>query len=117
VPPTPPRPRAEESELQGWGRLPFDATLGLLGVVEAMHQGISRLPGTGAGPSPGRTRGLTGLVYRIIRAVTRATGAGVHAGLSLAPRRLGEPSARREAVLAALNGVLGDHLVASGNPP
>ena len=111
----PPPLRAEPTDLQGWGRLPFDATLGLIGVVEAMHRRIGRLPGGGDGGTPDRTRGLTGLVYRAIRGATRIAGAGVQLGLSGVPGR-GGSSERREAVLAALNGVLGDHLVATGNP-
>ncbi len=116
VPPAPPKRPVEETDLRGWVRLPFDATLGLIGVVEAMHRRISSLPGAGTDPVPDRTRGLTGLVYRTIRGVTRAVGAGVELGLSRVPPGRGGRSARREAMLAALNGVLGDHLLASGNP-
>ena len=117
-PPAPPR-SAEASDLQGWSRLAFDATLGLTGVVEAMHRGVTRLPGLGPGLAPDRTRGLTGLVYRSIRGVTRLAGLGVDLALS----RVGEAGApggaraeQREALLAALNGVVGDHLAATDNP-
>jgi pimeloyl-ACP methyl ester carboxylesterase len=70
----------------------------------------------------GRTRGITGLVYRSVHGVTRTVGVGLDAALAaMLPwleRRVGapaEPSAEREAVLAALNGVLGDHLADTGN--
>ena len=117
-PPAPPR-SAEASDLQGWSRLAFDATLGLTGVVEAMHRGVTRLPGLGPGLAPDRTRGLTGLVYRSIRGVTRLAGLGVDLALSRVGEGgavTGERSEQREALLAALNGVVGDHLAATDNP-
>lgn len=92
------------SDLRGLNRLVIDATAGVTGVVEAMHHSIAWVPGAG-------------LVYRSIRGITRLVGGGIDA--ALAPfTSLGEGSSStgREAVLAALNGVLGDHLVATGNP-
>lgn len=105
------------SDLRGLNRLAINATMGVTDVVEAMHHNIFRFPGGLAEPSRGRTSGITGLVYRSIRGITRIVGGGVDA--TLAPfSRLGEGSSstRREAVLAALNGVSGDHLAATGNP-
>jgi hypothetical protein len=92
------------SDLRGLNRLAIDATVGATDVVEAMHHNIARVPGAG-------------LVYRSIRGITRLAGSGIDA--AFAPfTRLGEGSSspRREALLAALNGVLGDHLAATGNP-
>jgi len=55
-----------------------------------------------------------------VRGVTRAVGGSVDTLLgALAPaigERAGLPSPEREAVLAALNGVLGDHLAKTANP-
>jgi pimeloyl-ACP methyl ester carboxylesterase len=85
-------------------RLVIDATAGVTDVAEAMHRNIAWVPGAG-------------LVYRCIRGITRLVGGGIDVGL--APfSALGEggSSTGREAVLAALNGVLGDHLAATGNP-
>lgn len=106
--------------LRGWGRLAVDATLGLTGVVEAMHHEIARAPFPFllGRPSRGRTRGITGLVYRSIRGTARLLGLAYEAaldGLGPAPEER-SPTPRREAVLAALNGVVGDHLAATGNP-
>jgi len=100
------------ADLRGLSRLVIDATTGVTDVVEAMHHNIVRPPGV-----PGRTRGITGLVYRSIRGITRLVGGGIDAGLApFTPLGEGSSSSGREAVLAALNGVLGDHLAASGNP-
>ena len=85
-----------------------------------MHQRIARAPGGTA--ADGRTSGITGLVYNSIRGVTRIVGGSLDALLgALAPlledrAEQAEPSPQREAVVAALNGVLGDHLAATGNP-
>ena len=106
------------SDLRGLGRLARDATVGLTDVVEAMHHTIARKPGILGEPPKGRPGGITGLVYKSVRGVTRLVGGGVDALLGvLAPLIAERPSSQeREAVLAALNGVLGDYLVASGNP-
>jgi hypothetical protein len=105
------------ADLRGWGRLALDATLGLTGVVEAMHLNISRAPAILGAPVRGSTRGITGLVYSTIRSVTRLVGMAFEAATrrpqASAERR---PSPDREAVLAALNGVVGDHLAATENP-
>jgi hypothetical protein len=106
------------ADLHGWGLLACDAVIGLAGVVESMHHGIARAPGILGPPVEGRTRGITGLVYGTIRGAARLAGAGLDAALAPLARRRRErlPSATREAVLAALNGVVGDHLAATGNP-
>ena len=83
-----------------------------------MHRTIAGSVDAGAAQAPGRTRGITGLVYKSVRGVTRLVGGGLDAILAqLAPTLAGRVSSPgREAVLAALNGVLGDYLAATGNP-
>lgn len=107
------------SGLQGVARLLVDAVAGVTDIVEEMHRNIAGLsPVVGRAPG-GRTRGITGLVYRNVRRVTGVVGSGLDVALArLAPliTGIGVSRARREAVLAALNGVLGDYLVSSGNP-
>jgi hypothetical protein len=106
------------ADVRGIARLATQATAGLTDLVEAMHQTIARpLHGVGR-RADGRTRGITGLVYRTVRGVTRLVGGGLDAVLGrLQPTLVGRrSSAGREAVLAALNGVLGDYLAATGNP-
>jgi hypothetical protein len=114
------------ADMRGAAQLAVDATAGLVDLVEAVHAGIARAPGLPA-PADGRTRGITGLVYRTVRGVTRLAGGGVDALLGLLATDLApgdgvqapdasSPWPAREALVAALNGVLGDHLEASCNP-
>lgn len=111
--------RLQPEDLRGVARLGVGAAEKITELVEALHAAIARVPGTAA-PSPAdRTRGITGLVYAGVRGAMRLTGLGLDAALRrLAPRRIGElPSSEaRGAAIAALNGVLGDHLAASRNP-
>ncbi len=83
-----------------------------------MHHNIARVPVVTASTENGRASGIAGFVYRTVRGVTRVVGGGIDAGLALlSPTLAGVPNMRaREAVLSALNGVLGDHLVSSKNP-
>ena len=106
------------SDLRGAGSLTIDAVKGITDLVEAMHHTITRLGGVLGDPGQQRTTGFTGMVYRNIRTVTELVGSGMDAlldKLSLIIEEK-ESSPEREAVLAALNGVLGDHLVARDNP-
>lgn len=83
--------------------------MGVTDLVEAEHRGIS--------PAP--TSHIAGFVYRCVRGVTRAVGGGIDAALGRLGSLLGKEdgsSRGREALVAALNGVVGDHLAATGNP-
>jgi hypothetical protein len=111
------------SDLQGTVRLATEATTGITDLVEAVHERVARLPGLPPPGRAGRTRGITGWVYRSVRGVTHLVGGSAEALLGLLPARPTQPthparlpSPRREALVAAVNGVLGDHLAASGNP-
>ena len=106
------------SDLHGFSRMTIDAVAGLTDLVEAMHHNIAGTPALLGKPKPGRTSGVTGLVYHSIRGVTRLVGGGIDAVLGKLVPLFGEKhsSPEREAVLAALNGVLGDYLEAGKNP-
>lgn len=82
-----------------------------------MHANIAARLGFG-GTQRERAHGISGFVYRCVRGVTEAVGAGVDALLATVPSSGSDrpPAPAREALLAALNGVLGDHLLASANP-
>jgi hypothetical protein len=84
-----------------------------------MHDEIARARFALGKPGEGRTRGITGLVYRTIRGTARVLGSGYAAALDRLDATAEEPAAaspRREAFRAALNGVVGDHLAATRNP-
>ena len=108
----------KNSDLRGAVRLVTDATAGLTDLVEAMHERIGRLPGSAPPTQDGRTGGISGLVYKTIRGVTRLVGGSIEALLQLLAPQLGadDSNPEREAVVAALNGVLGDYLAATDNP-
>jgi hypothetical protein len=101
------------SDLRGYSRLGVDALAGLTDLVEAMHLSIA-----GAAPEQTSARGITGLVYAGVRGVAGLVGQGLDLGLARLVTPLAEGSSwpGREALLAALNGVLGDYLAASANP-
>ena len=111
------------TDARGVARLATLATAGVTDIAEGVHRSVLGSMGLPGGKATGRTRGLTGLVYQGIRGVTRLVDVGLQAALlRLEPflDRSSETSAapppEREAVLAALNGVMGDRLAADGNP-
>ncbi len=119
------RPAALIRDLRGGLRLITDGVGGVTGLVESLHGRIARVAPPLGRVADAPTRGITGLVYRSIRGTTGLVGAGLDAALARLQEQLqaqlqDEPDAqsgrRREAVVAALNGVLGDHLLRSGNP-
>ncbi len=114
-----PKPRhLRLSDLRGIQRLAADATLGVTDLVETMHRTIAGVPGILGDAPAGRTRGITGFVYKSVRGVTRVVGGGVDALLGALEPLVAQPpsSPQREAALAVINGVFGDYLEASGNP-
>ena len=119
---TPKTARTTVDDLRGATRLAIEATRGVTDLVEAMHHSIAGGPSVLGRPLEGPTRLLTGPVYGSIRGVTRLVGAGIDVALALLAPLLapllaeGPPGREREAVLAALNGVLGDYLAEIGNP-
>jgi pimeloyl-ACP methyl ester carboxylesterase len=119
------QPLLQAADLRGAARLTTDAVAGIASLVEAMHSRIASLRGLGFGdiaPNEERTRGIPGLVYKTVRGVTHLVGGSAEALLRWLEPMLAAadphqpPRPERESVLAALNGVLGDHLAASDNP-
>lgn len=106
------------TDLRGVGRLAVDAVSSVTDIAEALHAAIGSLSPVVGPPGPNRTAGISGWVYRGVRGVTRGVGFGVDALLAplAANPTPAQLSTRREALLAALNGVLGDHLEATANP-
>jgi hypothetical protein len=130
-PKNPPHPKSavrhlRASDAHGIVLLATHATRGVTGISEGVHHAVWRTLGASASKTAGeatdQTSGITGLVYQAIRGVTNWVEKGLSATLTkLQPLlesadQAASDSPERAAVLAALNGVLGDHLAASGNP-
>lgn len=126
------------SDLQGLSQLATQGVLGVAGLAESVHGNVykavaapfgllgSRFIDAAPGASGVKPTGITGLVYGSVRGITRLAGGTVNAAIvKAAPllndfisQRFGAPasSPEREAVLSAINGVLGDQLLATANP-
>lgn len=123
-PPAPKNPlkHLHPSDYLGLARLATQATVGVADISEAVNQNVWLTLGVPGGSRAGRARGLTGLVYKSVRGVTQVVAGSVDAVLgrlipmldAIGPDR--SSSSQREAVLAALNGVMGDQLQRTGNP-
>jgi pimeloyl-ACP methyl ester carboxylesterase len=107
-----------ESDIRGAGNLTIDSIAGITNLVESMHHTIASLGGILGEPNQNRMTGITGMVYRNIRTVSGLVGGSIDLLLKQFSSLLGEKysSPEREVVLAALNGVLGDHLATRNNP-
>ena len=98
------------------------ATHNVTRIVEGVHQSIWSTLGAPAGKTKEQTRGVTGFVFKSIHGITQLLGTAADQALtrieSLLPTDVIESdnSPQREAVLAALNGVMGDRLEESKNP-
>ena len=110
--------RVHGADLRGINRLTLAGIAGVVDLVEAMHYNIASVPGRLAKPRRERTTGITRLVYQSIRGVVGIVEYGLDKLLARLDPLLGERSTwpGREALLAALNGVLGDYLASSRNP-
>ena len=122
-PPSPKSPKhLHSSDLRGVAQLATQATAGVVRIAEGVHQSVRSSLGIPGGKEPGQTGGITGLVYKSVHGVTQLVGKGVDTLLARLPPALDSAQAapagspQREAVLAALNGVMGDHLLESHNP-
>jgi hypothetical protein len=118
------------SDIRGLAQLATQGTLGITELVERVQGNVykavaapfgaagQKFVDRTAGTSGVRQRGITGLVYGSVKGVTRLAGGGVDALLSRVAPRAGPQasSPQREALLAALNGVLGDQLLDTANP-
>ncbi|MEN1727712.1 MAG: alpha/beta hydrolase [Pseudomonadota bacterium] len=104
-------------DVAGASRLLVQGVIGITDVVEAMHGTISRALPPLSRHRPQRTRGLSRQIYASVRGVTRAVGFGLETAARLLPGipLEGVNQSRRQALISSLNGVVGDHLHATGN--
>jgi hypothetical protein len=112
-------PRAEHP-LQGASRLAIEATKSVMGIVEDMQRTIGSGPSILGQPLAGPSRVFTKLLFDHMRGVTQLVGTSIDSVLGLFAPLLAtyapEPGPARDAVLAALNGVIGDYLSETKNP-
>ena len=117
------------SDLQGYSKLAIQATLGVTHLVEAMHHTILKVPAPLGSSQPmvaSRVHGAvesvlrttSGWVYGSIRGVTHLVGGGLDVALAQLQPEIEHLASTHErlATLSIVNGVLGDHLKAQGNP-
>ena len=122
------------SDLHGLSQLATQGVLGVAGLAETVQGNVykavaasfgslgSRFIDRSPGSSGVKPMGITGLVYGGVKGITRLAGGTANAVLSRAVPFVNErfgvqaSSPQREAVLAAINGVLGDHLLDTANP-
>jgi pimeloyl-ACP methyl ester carboxylesterase len=107
------------SDLRAAAQLATSATQSIAGIAEGVNQAVWSTLGAPSGKAVDQTRGITGLVFKSVQGITGLVGQGIDTALAKLLPYI-EPvehssTHEREAVLAALNGVLGDHLAASGN--
>lgn len=130
-PPKRPAPAARRpplvrlADVRGAVRLAVHGVHGVTHIAEGLHGSIARIaPPLGKVPER-PAGGIAGFVYRTVRTASSLIGGGLDAALAavqaLLPPGPGEGGAQeeapqRQAVLAALNGIVGDHLARTGNP-
>lgn len=109
--------KATHSKTQGVGRLTIDAVIAITDIVESIHKRVSPFSSVKSTNKNETLSGISGLVYRNIRNVTGLVGKSIDAPLAVISQTLAaDPdSISTQTLLAALNGVLGDHLVLRHN--
>lgn len=107
---------AMADDLRGVAQLLVRGVTATTDLAEGVHAGI--LGRSGSAGSDGSTRGIPRIAYQGVRMTANLVGGALDASLARLTPWLGAGvgSARRDALIAVLNGVLGDHLAASGNP-
>lgn len=100
--------RKHGHDLRAASKIAVEATTRVADIVQEMHGNIGGFP----------ARLLSAPVYAMIRGIAKLVGVSLDVALDKLGPLLGEsvPSAEREAVVAALNGVIGDWLHETKNP-
>ncbi|MES2511080.1 MAG: alpha/beta hydrolase [Pseudomonadota bacterium] len=118
------------SDVQGLAQLATQGVLGVTGLAENVQANVyktvaapfgllgSRFVDDTPGASGIKPNGITGFVYGSVKAVTRLAGGAADLLLATAAPLAGNKasSPEREAMLSAINGVLGDQLRDTANP-
>jgi pimeloyl-ACP methyl ester carboxylesterase len=103
----------QASDLHALSRLAVSAIESVIDLVESMHGKLVT-----PAPSGAPAGGIADTAYAKVRALTSAIGRWTDSLLKQPVPSPGErvASDRREAVLAAINGLIGDYLAEAGNP-
>jgi pimeloyl-ACP methyl ester carboxylesterase len=104
--------------LHGSVNLAFDTVDAVTHIVEGMYRNIAAGSWPLGEAPQGPARGIAGFVHKSIRSannITRKTSNQLLTRVSPRLDRTLSPGPHREAIVAALNGVCGDHLARSGN--
>ncbi len=105
-------------DARGASKITVDAVREITGIVEALHKTILHVGGIRGPLHKTRTRGITGFVFRIIYKIIDIVGYSTGkllAQLSIIIEKK-TSTLQREAIISALNGVIGDYLETSENP-
>jgi pimeloyl-ACP methyl ester carboxylesterase len=110
--------RKKDSDLQGVSRLLVDATIGITDLVEAMHKQVVHPPFLPSTPVQHLISSFASITYKNIKWSTQFIGGGLDKALNQIVPVFGELKStnEREAIRAALNGVIGDYLEKKENP-
>jgi pimeloyl-ACP methyl ester carboxylesterase len=109
------------SDLRAIAQLATQATRGVTRMTEGVHHAVLRSMGA-PDNQQAQTGGIAGFVYRTVHGVTELVGKGLQAAFTklepMLEALVDQPpeTPEREAVLAALNGVMGDQLAQTHNP-
>ncbi len=106
------------ADVRGAGRMLFDASAGLVDIVERMHRTIQLRPGAVGKSIAEATPGITGFVYRSIRSSMGLIGHGLDSALARLKGKLpaGRTTPGRDVFISIVNGIYGDYLARTGNP-
>ena len=103
-------------ELQGVSQLVEDTTAGITDLVEAMFQRILYPPFIPKTPVQHLISGISTLTFKSIKLITKSVGSGLGFSFSQLDTQLAQvPAKEKEAILSALNGIVGDYLVSKQN--
>lgn len=119
-------PLVRMEDVRGGIRLAVHGIQGVTHIAEGLHANIARVAPPLGVVEHRPAGGIAGLVYRAVRGTAGLVGAGLDAALAgmqaLLPPPPADPAtapqqaSQRDAIVAAINGIVGDHLERTGNP-
>lgn len=108
----------KDSEIQGLSHLIFDATIGVTDLVEAIQKQIITPPFLPSTSIQKLITSISSITHKNIRWSTLFIGKSLHKILEQLAPTIGnlKSSDKKEVILSALNGVIGDYLEEKNNP-